>query len=179
MSLIYFDDTHSSQVSWCKETSYTMILLCYRDMRHHSSAPRSAQLHLQGCKRLQTLPKFPTPPQLHQDLIRSFPHVTAQAKAGLTLSVTYVHTIQQKIISEKSLTICYEYETNAKYYTYIALMLSVRLVSNERNCFPLFVKPLTSDPVATKIFSCGVLRAPPSSNLAIFWPGSVLNTGCK
>lgn len=64
-------------------------------------------------------------------------------------------------------------------YTYIALILSVRLVSNERNCFPLFVKPLTSDPVATKIFSCGVLRAPPNSNLAIFWPGSVLNTGCK
>lgn len=55
----------------------------------------------------------------------------------------------------------------------------MRLVSKERNCFPLFVKPLTSDPVATKIFSCGVLRAPPNSNLAIFWPGSVLNTGYK
>jgi hypothetical protein len=37
--------------------------------------------------------------------------------------------------------------------TYIALMLSVRLVSKERNCFPLFVKPLISDPAAMKIFS--------------------------
>lgn len=65
----------------------------------------------------------------------------------------------------------------AKHHTYIALMLSVRLVSKERNCFPLFVKPLTSDPTATKIFSCGVSRAPPSSSLEIFRPGSVLNTG--
>lgn len=63
--------------------------------------------------------------------------------------------------------------------TYIALMLSVRLVSNERNCFPLFVKPRTSEPEATKIFSWSVFRAPPSSSLAIFSPGKVLNTGLK
>lgn len=63
--------------------------------------------------------------------------------------------------------------------TYIALMLSVRFVSKERNCFPLFVKPLISDPAARKIFSWGVLRTPPSSSLEIFCPGKVLNTGCK
>lgn len=58
-------------------------------------------------------------------------------------------------------------------------MLSVRFVSKERNCFPLFVKPLISDPEATKIFSWGVFRTPPSSSLAIFCPGKVLNTACK
>lgn len=58
-------------------------------------------------------------------------------------------------------------------------MLSVRFVSKERNCFPLFVKPLISDPAAIKIFSWGVLITPPSSNLAIFCPGKVLNTACK
>lgn len=58
-------------------------------------------------------------------------------------------------------------------------MFSVRFVSNERNCFPFFVKPLTSDPAATKIFSWSVLRAPPSSSLAIFSPGKVLNTDFK
>lgn len=58
-------------------------------------------------------------------------------------------------------------------------MLSVRFVSKERNCFPLFVKPLISDPAAIKIFSWGVLRTPPSSNLPIFCPGKVLNTVCK
>lgn len=69
--------------------------------------------------------------------------------------------------------------TNTKHCTHIALMSSVRLVSKERNCFPLFVKPLTSDPVATKTFSWGVLRAPPNSRRAILGPGSVLNTVCK
>lgn len=61
----------------------------------------------------------------------------------------------------------------------MALMLSVRFVSKERNCFPLFVKPLISDPAAIKIFSWGVWRTPPSSSLAIFCPGKVLNTACK
>lgn len=71
------------------------------------------------------------------------------------------------------------YIKSKKKKTYMALMLSVRFVSNERNCFPLFVKPLISDPAATKIFSCGVLRTPPSSSRSIFRPGRVLNTACK
>lgn len=58
-------------------------------------------------------------------------------------------------------------------------MFSVRFVSKERNCFPLFVKPRISDPAAIKIFSWGVLRTPPSSSLATVRPGKVLNTACK
>lgn len=61
----------------------------------------------------------------------------------------------------------------------MAFMVSVRLASKDRNCFPFLVKPLTSEPHDTKIFSWGVPWAPPSASLDIFWPGKVLNTGCK
>ncbi len=61
--------------------------------------------------------------------------------------------------------------------SHMAFMLSVRLASNVRNCLPFLVYPLTSEPKLTKIFSCGVPKAPPSSSLEIFCPGSDLNTG--
>lgn len=61
--------------------------------------------------------------------------------------------------------------------SYMALMLSVRLASKVRNCLPFLVNPRTWAPEQTKIFSCGVPTAPPRSILAIFCPGSVLNTG--
>ena len=62
-------------------------------------------------------------------------------------------------------------------WSYMALTLSVRLASKVRNCLPFLVNPRTWEPEQTKIFSCAVPAAPPRSILAIFCPGSVLNTG--
>ena len=62
---------------------------------------------------------------------------------------------------------------------YMDWMLSVRLVSNVRNCLPFLVKPLTSAPAEQNRRSLAWPTGPPSSIRVYFIPGSVLNAYCK
>ena len=63
--------------------------------------------------------------------------------------------------------------------THIDCMLSVRFVSNVRNCFPFLVNPRTSAPAEQNIRSLTWPTGPPNSNRVYFIPGKVLNACFK